>query len=136
MRGQKAQAVRVAAARNDTAQAEAGGLFASAIRAELAGRGQLDPDGAASPELVLEVVALRSVPSGSVSEGAASFRLDAELKLKVGTWEDLVRSSEDYYAGIDVLGTEANRRAALRRLARTAAREAADRYDISGRFKQ
>ena len=136
VRGPKAQSVRVAAVKNDTAQAEAGGLFAAAVRAELAGRGQLDPDGAASPALVLEVIALRSVPSGSAGEGAASFRIDAEIKVNVGTWEDRVRGSEDYYAGIDVLGTEANRRAALRRLARTAAREAIDRYDVFERLKR
>ena len=136
VRSRPASAVRVAAVKNATAQAEAGGLFATALRAELAGRGQLDPDGAASPELVLEVLALRSVPSGSSGEGAASFRLDAELKLKVGSWEDRLGGSEDYYAGVDVLGTEANRRAALRRLARAAAREAVDRYDVSERLKQ
>jgi len=136
VRGQKARAVRVAAVKNATAQAEAGGLFAAAVRSELAARGQLDPDGAASPELVMEVLSLRSVPSGSAGEGAASFRIDAELKINVGTWEDRVRSSEDYFSGIDVLGTEANRRAALRRVARTAAREAIDRYDVFERMKQ
>ena len=137
MRGQRSRSVRVAAVKNDTAQAEVGGLFAAALRAELAGRGQLDPDGAASPELVLEVIALRSVPSGLLGEGgAASFRLDAELKANVGPWETRLGGSEDYYAGIDVLGTEANRRAALRRLARSAARDAVERYDISERFKQ
>jgi hypothetical protein len=126
--------VRVAAVRNDTAQAEAGGIFASAIRSELAGRARLDPDGSSSPELVLELLALRSIPTTSAGEGAASFRLDADLKLNVGTWEDRVHGSEDYLAGMDVLGTEANRRAALRRLARTAAREAIDRYEISSRL--
>ena len=136
VRGQKAQSVRVAAVKNDTAQAEVGGLFAAAFRSELAGRGQLDPDTAASPELVLEVVSLRSVPSGTTAEGATSFRLDADLKLKVGSFEVRMGASEDYFAGIDVLGTEANRRAALRRLVRTAARDAIDRYDVSGRLKQ
>ena len=135
VRGQKAQPVRMAAVKNDTAQAEAGGLFAAAFRAELAGRGQLDLDGASSPELLLEVVALRSVPSGTAGEGAASFRLDADLKLEVGSWQIRFGASEDYFAGIDVLGTEANRRAALRRLARAAAREALERYDVAGRLK-
>ncbi len=136
VRSRKAQPVRVAAVKNDTAQAEVGGIFASALRAELAGRGLLDPDGAASPEMVLEVIALRSVPTGTAGEGAASFRLDADLKLNVGSWEARFGGSEDYFAGIDVLGTEANRRAALRRLVSTAARYAVDRYDISGRLKQ
>jgi hypothetical protein len=134
VRSRPASGVRVAAVRNDTAQAEAGGIFAGAIRSELAGRGRLEPD-SSSPELVLELIALRSYPSGTAGEGAASFRLDAELKLNVGSYEDRIRSSEDYFAGIDVLGTEANRRAALRRLARTAAHEAIERYEISARFK-
>jgi hypothetical protein len=135
VRSRPASGVRVAAVRNDTAQAEAGGIFAGAIRSELAGRGRLEPDASSSPELVLELIALRSYPSGTAGEGAASFRLDAELKLNVGSYEDRIRSSEDYFAGIDVLGTEANRRAALRRLARTAAHEAIERYEISARFK-
>jgi len=127
--------VRVAAVRNDTAQADAGGIFADAFRSELSGRNQLEPDGAASPELLLEVVALRSTPSGSAGEGAASFHLDADLKIRVGDYDDHIHVGEDYLAGIDVLGTEANRRAALRRLARTAAREAIERRDVAERFK-
>jgi hypothetical protein len=35
-----------------------------------------------------------------------------------------------------VLGTEANRRAALRRLLRFAAREAVERYDVSERLSR
>jgi hypothetical protein len=135
VRGQVAGGLRVAAVRNATAQAEAGGLFAEAFRVELAGRGQLDPDGAQSPELLLQIITLGSLPSGSAGEGAASFRLNAVLAMKVGEYEDTVRASEDYIAGIDVLGTEANRRAALRRLARAAAREAIERYDVAERLK-
>jgi hypothetical protein len=127
--------VRVAAVRNDTAQAEVGGIFADAFRTELSGRSQLDPDGAASPELLLEVVALRSVPGGAAGDGAASFHLDADLKIRVGDYDDRIHAGDDYLAGIDVLGTEANRRAALRRLARTAAREAIERYDVAERLK-
>jgi hypothetical protein len=136
VRGRTRGAVRVAAVRNDTAQAEAGGIFADAFRSELYGRSQLDPDGAASPELLLEVVALRSTPGGAAGEGAASFHLDADLKIRVGDYDDRIHAGEDYLAGIDVLGTEANRRAALRRLARTAAREAIERYDVAERLKQ
>ena len=130
-----ARGVRVGAVRNATAQAEAGGVFASAVRSELSGRGQLDGDGADSPELIVEVLALQSVPTSSAGEGAASYRLDADLKLDVGTWQDRFRASEDYIAGMDVLGTEANRRAALRRLARNAMRDAIERYDVAQRLK-
>src|SRR5439155_6271945 len=117
VRGKPGQGVRVAAVKNDTAQAEAGGIFAFALRNELAGRGRLDPEGAASPEMRLELVSLVAIPTASAGEGAASFRIDAVLKLSIGPWDDLVRASEDYLAGMDVIGTEGNRRAALRRLA-------------------
>ena len=134
VRGQARGLVQMATVRNDTAQAEAGGFFADAFRTELAGRDQLDTDGT-SPELRLEVVALRSWPSSSAGDGAASFRVEADLKLKVGDYEDHLVANEDYLAGIDVLGTEANRRAALRRLARSAAREAIERYDVAERLR-
>ena len=45
------------------------------------------------------------------------------------------RGAEDYLAGVDVLGTEANRRAALRRLMRALAAEAVERYEVGQRFK-
>lgn len=135
VRSAKAPGVRVAAVKNATAQAEAGGIFATALRSELAGRGRLDPDGSSSPELVLELLALQSLPTTSAGEGAASFRLDADLKLNVGTWEDRFRGSENYIAGMDVLATEANRRAALRRLARNAVHDAIERYDVAGRLR-
>lgn len=137
VRGTAGQALRVAPVKNDTAEAQAGGVFATALRGELAGRGRLDPDGASSPLLQLEVVSLQSVPSASAATGAgaAAFRLDAALKLTVAGWEDRFGASEDYLAGIDVLGTEANRRAALRRLARAAVRDAVERYDVAGKLK-
>jgi len=135
VRAQSVERVRVAAVKNATAQADAGGIFASALRSELAGRGRLDDDSASSPELILELISLRSFPAGTAGEGATSFHLDADLKLNLGAWEDRLHGGEDYLAGVDVLGTEANRRAALRRLARSFAREAIDRYEVSSRLK-
>jgi hypothetical protein len=129
-------AVRVAAVRNQTAQAEAGGIFASELRSELAGRGRLAEAASTAPELTAELVALRSVPSSVGSEGAAAFRVDAELRLRVGDYADTVVGGEDYLAGVDVLGTEANRRVALRRLARVLAREAIERFEVSERMGQ
>lgn len=75
-----------------------------------------------------------SVPTSAGSEGAGAYRLLADLRVKIGDYEDTVQLGEDYLAGIDVLGTEANRRAALRRLFRSAAREAIERYDVAQRF--
>jgi lipopolysaccharide assembly LptE-like protein len=126
--------VRVAPVRNDTAQAEAGGLFAAELRTELSGRGWLVGEASTAPELHAELVSLISFPTSAGSEGAAAYRLNADLRLKIGEYEDVLQIGEDYLAGIDVLGTEANRRAALRRLFRSAAREAIERYDVSERF--
>jgi hypothetical protein len=135
VRGKPAPGLRVATVKNDTAQAEAGGIFAAELRRELAGRGRLEPEGSSAPELVAELVALRSLPSGVGAEGgAASYRLDAELRLRAPAYEDAVAGGEDYLTGVDVLGTEANRRAALRRLARTLAAEAIERYEVNERF--
>ena len=128
--------IRVAVVRNDTAQAEAGGILAAALRNELAGRRRLAPDSSAAPEAQLELVRLTNSPTASGGEGAAAFRLDAELKLHLGDYDDSLIASEDYLAGVDVLGTEANRRAALRRLAIGAAKEAIERYEVSERLAQ
>jgi hypothetical protein len=55
--------------------------------------------------------------------------------LRAPGYEDTVGVGEPSFAAFEVLGTEANRRAALRRLARTAAHEAIERFEISARFK-
>jgi hypothetical protein len=128
------QAIRVAAVKNDTAQAEAGGIVATAMRSELAGRRRLASDSSSAPEMSVELLGLRSSPSASGGEGAAAFRLDAEMKVLIGDYEDRLIASEDYLAGVDVLGTEANRRAALRRLATAAAKEAIERYEVAERM--
>ena len=128
--------LRVAAVRNDTAQAEAAGIFAAELRRELAGRGMLEADSSSAPEMRAELRSLLSVPSGVSAEGgAASFRLDAVLRLEAPEYADTLTGSEEYLAGVDVLGTEANRRAALRRLMRTLAAEAIERYDVGQRLR-
>jgi hypothetical protein len=127
--------VRVAAVRNDTAQAEAGGFLATELRSELAGRGWLSSDGSSAPELQARIVALISVPTTAGAEGAAAYRINADLRVKIADYEDVVQGGEDYLGGVDVLGTEANRRAALRRLFRTLAREAVERYDVAQRLQ-
>jgi hypothetical protein len=62
--------------------------------------------------------------------------LDAELRVRTPAYEDAVVGGEDYLTGVDVLGTEANRRAALRRLARALAAEAIDRYEVNERLSR
>jgi hypothetical protein len=136
VRGKPAAGLRVAAVKNDTAQAEAGGIFSTELRRELAGRNRLEPDSSAAPELIAELKSLQSVPSGVGAEGgAASFRLFAQLHVKAAGYDDTLGGSEDYLAGVDILGTEANRRAALRRLAKALAVEAIERYEVSERLR-
>jgi hypothetical protein len=129
-----APGLRVAEVKNDTAQAEAGGVFAAELRGELAGRGRLESDGSPGPALAAELVSLRSLPTVAGTEGAAAYQLIGVLLVSAGDYRDSVTGGEDYLAGVDVLGTEANRRAALRRLARTLAHEAVERYDVAQRM--
>jgi hypothetical protein len=135
----KGQDIRVAAFQNYTAQVEAGGVFAGALREELSARGRLAPEGASGPELTAELLSLASVPSALGAQGASAFSLSAIVRISLRdaagvVYEDQARMGEDYLAGVDVLGTEANRRAALRRLARTLSRELFERMSVAARF--
>ena len=129
--------LRVAAFKNLTSQAEAAGLFAAAARAHLAARRLLADEGAVqAAELEGELVALRSSPSVLGAAGAQAFRVDAELRLRVHTgsatsYAETATGSEDFLQGVDVAGTEANRRAALRRLADEVLRAAIERMEAS-----
>lgn len=134
-----ASPLRVSPFRNSTAQVEAGGLFASALREEVDARGRLSET--EGPALQGELLAVRSGPSAINAGGALAFRVDADVVLRVVepagavSYEDRGTFSEDYLVGVDVLGTEANRRAALRRLAKAASRELIERYEISRRMR-
>ena len=57
--------IRVAAVKTDTAQAEAGGIIAAAMRSELAGRRRLAADGSSAPELHVELMAIHATPSAA-----------------------------------------------------------------------
>jgi hypothetical protein len=131
------RSLRVAPFVNQTAQAEAGGLFAAAAREALAAHGRLaaegDPNAA---ELTGELRFLHDSTSALGAFGASAFHLDADVMLRVQNgqgvlYEDDSRAGEDYLQGIDVLGTEANRRAALRRLADKLMHEALERMEMS-----
>jgi outer membrane lipopolysaccharide assembly protein LptE/RlpB len=135
----KGQAIRVAAFENYTAQVEAAGLFAAALRTELEARGSLAADGAPVPELTGELLSLASVPSALGAQGATAYNLAAAVRVRLRdgsavVYEDQIGLGEDYLAGIDVLGTEANRRAAMRRLARSLSRELLERMSVVVRF--
>ena len=135
----KGQEIRVAMFENYTAQVEAGGVFAGALREELEARGRLAPEGASGPELTGELISLTSVPSALGAQGASAFSLSATVRVRLRdatgvVYEDQAGWGEDYLAGVDVLGTEANRRAALRRLARNISRELLERMSVAARF--
>ena len=127
-----AAGLRVAPGDNRTAQAEVGGLFEGALREELLARGQLS-ESAEAPRLDLEVATLKTSTGALNLTGAFTFSVNADLRARVrdGSGAELIA---DQLAGVDVLGTEANRRAALRRLARNAARELVARLAAAGRF--
>jgi Lipopolysaccharide-assembly len=130
--------MQVGAVRNDTAQVEAGGLFAQSLRDELRARGRLADDG---PRLEAELLSVRSTSSALGAQGAAAFRIGADLMVRVVepsgavSYQDRAVWEEDYLQGVDVLGTEANRRAALLRVLRTASRELIERMEIATRLK-
>ena len=137
----KGQPIRVASFENYTAQVEAGGLFASALRSELAARGRLAAEGARGPELTGELLSLASVPSALGAQGASAYNLSAAVRVRLRdgstvVYEDQIGLGEDYLAGIDVLGTEANRRAAMRRLSLRISRELLERMSVAARFTQ
>jgi hypothetical protein len=129
------QPLRVPAFRNGTAEAEAGGLFTAELRAELNGRGRLAGDESQAPVIQGEIVGLRSYASALGSVNASAFRVEAQVRLRMPGYEDFAVGAEDFYAGVDVLGTEANRRAALRRLARSLSRELVERLEVAGRLR-
>jgi outer membrane lipopolysaccharide assembly protein LptE/RlpB len=132
-----AAALRVSPVDNRTALAEAGSLFEGALRDELIARGQLTEQGAL-PAAELTIGTVKSAPSALNVGGAFAFTLLAEVRLRVRDaggaelYADQLSLGEDYVAGVDVLGTEANRRTALRRLARNVARELLERLGASG----
>jgi len=134
-----ASSLRVSPFRNSTAQVEAGGLFASALREEVEARGRLSET--EGPTMQGELLAIRSGPSAINAAGAAAFSVVADVLLRVVepagavSYEDRGSFSEDYLVGVDVLGTEANRRAALRRLAKAASRELMERYEVARRMR-
>jgi hypothetical protein len=135
VRSRATAGVRVAPVRNDTAQADVGGILAAELRNELLDRKQLEPESSPAPELRAQILSLVSVPTSAGALSAATYRLNALVHFTAGDWDDTVGAGEDYLAGVDVLGTEANRRAALRRLFRALAKDAIDRWSVSSRIQ-
>ena len=94
----KGQDIRVAAFQNYTAQVEAGGVFAGALRDELSARGRLAPEGSSGPELTAELIALSSTPSALGAQGASAFTLSATVRVRLREMSRLGRYVRLYIA--------------------------------------
>jgi outer membrane lipopolysaccharide assembly protein LptE/RlpB len=132
------RSVRAPIFRNHTSEPSLELAFTEAFRGELERRGELGA-AAADGELQGEILAVGGTPTLLTSDHVlASYRLTATVRLrlvrngKVLSAAD-VSGFEDYLpaqAG-DVLLSEANRQAALKRLADTLAREGLDRLSTA-----
>ena len=121
---------------NRTGEPAAEILFTQAFRDQLTRAGNLGGEAAeATVEGSLDGVAAGPILASVSTEGIAklpTYRLTASVHLKLVKAgrvlsEAVVGGSEDYLSGADLLLTEANRQAALRRLAETMMREGYER---------
>ena len=81
-----------------------------------------------------DLVALRTTSSVFNAGAVGALRVEAELRLRVVDAgavksEESVTGGEEFLQGVDVLGTEANRRTALRRLAEQLVRLGLERME-------
>lgn len=123
---------------NRTSEAQAGALFADALRDALARRTRLTTSSDASARVEGVVSSIGGGPSAlAAGSSVGAFRVEAVVELSVVEgarvlYTDRVAGGEDYLPGVDLLGSEANRRAALTRLARSLMAEALSRMQASG----
>jgi hypothetical protein len=113
-----ADAIRVAAFENRSAEPELGAAVTAALRGALSRRGALAEGGAADAVLEGEVSASDPAPS---SPGGATWRVAVEVRARLraaGTVEErTLRREVDYLGGGDPLESEGRRGLALRRAA-------------------
>lgn len=125
------RAVRAPVFDNLTGEPTAELFFTEAFRAQLTRAGTLGGD---ESEAVVEgaLVAVAGAPVLSGLARLPTYRLSASVRLRLQKAgrvlaETMVSGNEDYPSGADVLLTEANRSAALRRLAEQLMREGYER---------
>lgn len=123
---------------NHTAEPGLEVVFTRAMRHHLA-RSGIDTRVAAEAELTGEVLGVSGVPTVLTTPTAqdatvklASYRIFATARVRLAKGERVlnemeVSGSEDYLPGADILQSEANRQAALERLAQKLMRDAFDR---------
>ena len=125
------RAVRAPMFDNSTSESGAEILFTQALREQLVKAGTLGDD-AAEPHVRGVVTSVSSGPLVSSPGRLPNYRLSASARLTlVSRGKELVvtnlNGAEDFPPGADVLLTEANRAAALRRLADSMMREGYER---------
>jgi hypothetical protein len=116
--------IHVRAFENDSAEPELGAALTAALRDELARRGAAAEDGAPA-QLDGSVRVTSATPSSWFTAGAAvAVEIHARLTVDGKVVHQLVlRPTEPHSVGADALESEGRKAAALRRLARDAARE-------------
>jgi hypothetical protein len=116
---------------NKTAEPGLEAAFTQAMRLQLA-RAGLDSPANAEAQILGEILAVSAAPTLVTPAGAlASYRLSISARLKLvksgRTLSDVrINGAEDYLPGVDVVEAEANRAAAMQRLAQTLMRDGYD----------
>jgi hypothetical protein len=126
------RAVQVPIFANKTAEPGLETAFTQAMRLQLA-RAGLDSPPNAEAQIEGEILAVSAAPTLVTPTGSlASYRLSVSARLRLvksgRTLSNVqINGAEDYLPGVDVLESEANRAAALQRLAQTLMRDGYDR---------
>jgi hypothetical protein len=126
------RAVQVPVFANKTAEPGLETVFTQAMRLQLA-RAGVDSPPSAEAEIQGEILAVSAAPTLVTPAGSlASYRLSISARLRLvksgRTLSDIpIFGAEDYLPGVDVVESEANRGAAMQRLAQTLMRDGYDR---------